>query len=71
MKCVNCGAELEFIGCNDTGGTGYPSKQYAYNIYHCLYCFSIHRENVWNNRGLTVLKFDDTVVHLEDYGDFK
>jgi hypothetical protein len=54
LKCVDCKEEMAFIDCNDN-----PNNGYAYNIYHCIPCMIIYRENVWNNLGIAVIRKED------------
>jgi hypothetical protein len=32
-----------------------PNRGYAFNLYHCEFCGTIARENVWENPGVVYI----------------
>ena len=47
MNCKCCNKEMKLIDVNDN-----PDRGYAYNIFHCIYCMIVCKEDVWENKGV-------------------
>jgi hypothetical protein len=48
MKC-RCGltdGDMIFVACDDS-----PNEGYAFNLFHCPYCGSICKQDVWDDAG--------------------
>ncbi len=48
LQC--CSQDTKFVCCWDN-----PEKGYAYNLYQCELCGTLHKENVWNDKGITAI----------------
>jgi len=46
MKCIKCGYEMDLIDVMDD-----PEMGYAYNLFKCINCLVICKNNVWKNPG--------------------
>lgn len=55
MKC--CDEEPKFISCYDN-----PSTDYAYNLFMCDNCGSLFKEDVWKNKGIIKISFNNEVI---------
>lgn len=64
MKCITCNREMEFVTCNDDPGEGY-----VYNVYHCLGCMMLAKENVWNDPGVTWINMLNKVIFVPSKGE--
>lgn len=57
MKCLSCQEDMNFSACFDN-----PALGYAYNLYHCKYCGSICKEDVWNNKGKIFIDIANYII---------
>ena len=57
MNCPDCKRKMECIAVNDS-----PPEGYAYNVYHCIFCMLLVKEDVWNNAGTITIRMDGSVV---------
>lgn len=59
MKCL-CGEEMQSVKGFDTGScNGHPGGgDIAWNLYTCDDCGNVCRENVWDNKGIVWIKWD-------------
>lgn len=56
--CPTCKElSLEFINCYDN-----PDNGYAFNLYLCLDCGTVVKDDVWKNAGKTIINKDGTIV---------
>jgi len=56
MLCTECNSQTTGIAVYDN-----PNNGYAYNVYQCDGCGTIIKENVWKDKGYTIITLDDKV----------
>jgi hypothetical protein len=56
MKCKYCQREMKGLGVNDN-----PDRNIAYNVYQCVACLVVARENVWAHKAVVWIKPDNQV----------
>lgn len=50
--CAFCGTEMTLVYLDDTGsGTTKDGYSLAYNLYACLKCLTICKEQLWDFKG--------------------
>jgi len=64
VKCRRCNQDMNFIDCYDTGSNGHviDSNSYAYNLYYCVDCGRLAKQDVWHNAGVVFIDYDNTIT---------
>lgn len=60
MNCPKCNSVIRTITCNDD-----PNKGIAYNVFECIDCMIIIKENVWDHKGTIIINPDNTIETIK------
>ena len=61
MKCKFCTSDMNFIYCTDN-----PDKGYAYNVYACISCDTLLKEDVWDKAGKIWISTENNIVREKE-----